>query len=194
MTESQKATRATIAIGSLKVEGFMLPDGSYRMSQTQVAETVGLKPRNVFDFLRSKAIKSLLGEGYTFSVSDDEYIQSEPETGKRGASRITPIPLEAVATYWLWQSHRGNKQALALCLALMAESLERRFDNAFGIQRSEEEYNQRLEQQVQQLEQQAGEAFAAADDERRNAEMLERQIRELGGKPYWELDFETEGG
>lgn len=32
MSESIKATRATVAIGALIVDGFMLPDGSYRMS------------------------------------------------------------------------------------------------------------------------------------------------------------------
>ncbi len=38
MSESIKATRAIIAIGSLSVEAFMLPDGSYRMSLSQAAE------------------------------------------------------------------------------------------------------------------------------------------------------------
>jgi hypothetical protein len=32
MTESIKATRASVQIGALEVDGFMLPDGSYRMS------------------------------------------------------------------------------------------------------------------------------------------------------------------
>lgn len=40
MSESIKATRATVAIGALTVDAFMLPDGSYRMSQTQAAEAV----------------------------------------------------------------------------------------------------------------------------------------------------------
>ncbi len=48
----------------------MLPDGSYRMSQAQVAEAVDLSRRNVSDFLRSKAIKALLGEGYTGTILD----------------------------------------------------------------------------------------------------------------------------
>ncbi len=41
MTESVRAVRAPVQIGSLTVDGFMLPDGSYRMSQTQAAECVG---------------------------------------------------------------------------------------------------------------------------------------------------------
>lgn len=68
MSESIKATRATVAIGALTVDAFMLPDGSYRMSQTQASEAVGLSRQNVSDFLRSNAIKTLLGEGYTLSL------------------------------------------------------------------------------------------------------------------------------
>ncbi|MFN5472772.1 MAG: hypothetical protein ACK6BN_06885 [Pseudanabaena sp.] len=40
MSESIKATRATVAVRGLTVDAFMLSDGSYRMSQTQAAETV----------------------------------------------------------------------------------------------------------------------------------------------------------
>ncbi|MFN9763270.1 MAG: hypothetical protein ACK59J_22185 [Pseudanabaena sp.] len=69
MSESIKATRATVAIGGLTVDALMLPDSSYRMSQTQASEAVGLSCQNVFDFLRSNAIKALLEEGYTSSIS-----------------------------------------------------------------------------------------------------------------------------
>lgn len=68
--ESVKAARTTIQIGSFSVDGFMLPDGSYRMSLSQVAECVELAPRNAFDFLRSKAFKSLMGEGFAVSISN----------------------------------------------------------------------------------------------------------------------------
>ena len=94
----------------------MLPDGSYRMSQTQAAECVGLKVQNVSDFLRSKAFKALAGEGYTSQISEIE------PTGEqlRGQARINALPLAVVRKYWLWQAHRGNKQALALVDVLMA--------------------------------------------------------------------------
>ena len=39
------------------------------MSQTQASEAVELSCQNVFDFLRSNAIKTLLGEGYTSPIS-----------------------------------------------------------------------------------------------------------------------------
>ena len=94
MRKSIKATRATVAIGGLTVDAFMLPDGSYRMSQTQASEAVGLSRQNVSDFLRSNAIKTLLGEGYTSPISANEQIEIESEGDKRGQSRFNSVTLE----------------------------------------------------------------------------------------------------
>ena len=66
-TTGDKAKRVTVEIGDLEVEGFQMPDGSYQMSQSSAAEAVGLGRQNVSDFLRSKAIKGLLGESYNRS-------------------------------------------------------------------------------------------------------------------------------
>ncbi len=194
MTESIKATRASVQIGALEVDGFMLPDGSYRMSQSQVAEAVGLSRRNVSDFLRSKAIKALLGEGYTGTILEREEIEIEPEPGKRGQSRFMAMPLEIVSAYWQWQSHRGNKKALALCIALMTETLERRFDTAFGVTRTEQERNERLQERIQQLEtdlSRLGEAFAMDDQTRSERDNFERLLLQHGIDP-WALPDEQE--
>ena len=64
MTESVRAVQAWVQIGSVTVDGFMLPDGSYRMSHTKVAEAAGLSRHNVSDFLLSNALKSLLVKEY----------------------------------------------------------------------------------------------------------------------------------
>lgn len=69
MTDPIKATRATIPIGSIEVDGFQLPDGTYRMSQTQAAECVGRPEINARRFLSSKAIKASLGDDYTPAIS-----------------------------------------------------------------------------------------------------------------------------
>jgi len=39
-------------------------------SPTQAAECVGLKVQNVSDFLHSKAVKALAGEGYTPQIPE----------------------------------------------------------------------------------------------------------------------------
>jgi hypothetical protein len=54
MTESVRTVRAFVQIGSLTVEGFMLPNDSYRRSQTQAAECVGKPEINARRFLDSK--------------------------------------------------------------------------------------------------------------------------------------------
>ncbi|MGB3265703.1 MAG: hypothetical protein WBA89_17300 [Microcoleus sp.] len=53
----------------------MLPDGSYRMSLTQTAGSVGKPARSTFDFLRSKVLKRLLSEaGGTFDFLAEDTV------------------------------------------------------------------------------------------------------------------------
>jgi hypothetical protein len=192
MSEPIKATRATIQLGSLAIDGFMLPDGSYRMSQTQAAECVGKPEINARRFLDSKAIKALLGQGYT---PDSVEIESIPGQ-LRGQSRFNALPLEVVTAYWLSQAGEGNKQALTLVWALLTESLERRFDTAFGAIRTETERNERLAQRIQQLESdlnRLGEAFAVDDEVRRERDYFEQLLRERGIEP-WSISAEEGGG
>lgn len=190
-TTGDKAKRVTVEIGDLEVEGFQMPGGSYQMSQSSAAEAVGLGRQNVSDFLRSKAIKGLLGEGYTGQISK---VEIESSGQSRGQARINALPLEAVNAYWHGQSHRGNKKALALCMALSAETLERRFDSAFDVERSEAERNTLLAQRLQQTEAQLevlGEAYAEPELLREENERLRQQIRELGGEP-WQISKDGE--
>ncbi|OLP15407.1 hypothetical protein BST81_26580 [Leptolyngbya sp. 'hensonii'] len=181
MSASTKASRSQVAIGSITVDGFILPDGSYRMSQTQVAECVGLTERNAREFLQSKALKSMLGDGYTPAISE---IQSD-EDQLRGSSRIRALPLDVVSAYWLWQSFRGNKKALALCMAMVLETLERRFDTAFGVTKSEQEYNELLTERMRLFQdlQRLGEAYATDDLIRQERDRFEKLLREYGIDP-----------
>ena len=197
MSESIKATRATVAIGALTVDAFMLPDGSYRMSLSQAAECIGKPARGTFDFLQSKALKRLLGEVQgTFDFLPDESTDTyNPENltvdigegGSQGQTRVRGLSLELVALYWAWESFRGNRSALLLTVSLTTESLERRFDNAFGITRTEQERNDRLSQQNQQLERDLaglGEGFALDDEIRRERDYYLSVLKDNGIEPY----------
>ena len=180
MTDPTKATRAKIAIGDIEVDGFRLPDGSYRMSQRQIAEIVDLPRQSASRFLESKAIKTLLGEDYASHGFEKIPIDS-------GMTRINAIPLEVVAAYWVWQSSKGNKKAMALNMAMVSESLQRRFDNAFGVSRSEDEYNRQLAEKVRSLEtdlKKLGEAYAMEDEIRWERDRFERLLRENNIDPY----------
>jgi len=65
MSESVKASRSTVTVGLSSVEGFRLPDGGYRMSQAQAAESIDESPVNALRFLSSKDSKALLGDSFT---------------------------------------------------------------------------------------------------------------------------------
>ncbi len=170
-----KATRATVAIGALTVDAFMLPDGSYRMSQTQAAETVGKDEINARRFLSSKSINAIRGGGYT------------PDSIESGQTRFNALPLDVVTAYWLYQSSQGNKQALALVWALLSESLERRFDDAFGVVRTEQERSDATTARIKALEKDLdnlGEGFAIDDDIRRELNDLKTWLRDHDIDPY----------
>jgi hypothetical protein len=191
MTESIKATRASVQIGALEVDGFMLPDGSYRMSQTQAADCVGKPEINARRFLSSRAIKTLLGEGYT-----PDSLEIEKDEQLRGQSRFNALPLEVVTAYWFHQATIGNQQALTLVWALLTESLERRFDTAFSVTRTEQERNERLLERIRQLETEfsrLGEAFAMDDQIRSERDYFERLLLQHGIDPWALPNTEDQG-
>lgn len=179
-----KAKRAEVQWANRTIEGAMLPNGEYCMSQSQAAEMVGRTKRNASEFLKGKAIKSLLGKGYTGTKN---LIELESTGQSRGGTRIDALSLNEVSAYWLWQTYRGNKQALALCMSLITESLERRFDVAFGVERSESERNQRLQSQIDEMWrvlEDLGESWAMDDEVRRERDYFGELLRQNGIDPY----------
>lgn len=179
---ASKAARAEIRIGSLMVDGFQLPDGSYRMSQQQAAEAIGESPVYALRFLRSKASEALLGESYT-DYSPESIEVDSANTG-RGQTRINALPLEVVTAYWLYRASNGNKTAILMTWALLTESLERRFDSAFGVAVSEGDYQQRLADRISQLENDFGDDLAMGDIYRNWVAALEQQLRDNGIEPW----------
>ncbi|MFM7600808.1 MAG: hypothetical protein ACKO7R_06375 [Pseudanabaena sp.] len=92
-----------------------------------------------------------------------------------------------MTAYWLYQSSQGNQKALALVWALLSESLERRFDNAFGVVRTEQERNDATTTRIKALESDLanlGEGFALDDDIRRERDYFESLLRQNGIDPY----------
>jgi hypothetical protein len=175
MSEPLKATRTTVAIGSLTVDAFMLPDGSYRMSQTQTAESVGKDEINARRFLTSKSINAIRGDDYT------------PDSIESGQTRFNALPLDVVTAYWLYQCSQGNKQALTLVWALLTESLECRFDSAFGVVRTEQERNDATTARIKTLEgdlANLGEGFAIDQEIRRERDYFESLLKQNGIDPY----------
>lgn len=188
MENSVKATRANIPLGSLTVNGFMLPDGPYEMSQTQAAKAVGKLEINAWRFLALKAIKSFLGKGYTSNT-----IELSSEQSKR-ESRFNVLLLEAVTVDWLTQASQGEKQAISLVWALPTELLEHRSNAVFSATRSKEEYNDRLFEQNQYLEhglEALGNAFVVEDDLKARVVYYQMWFRRNEIDPH--ITFELDG-
>ncbi len=182
-----KAKRATVQIGPLSVDGFQMPDGSYRMSQAGAAKAISESPVYALRFLASKDSKALLGKAYTDYTP--EPIEVESSQGDRGQTRINALPLEVVSAYWLYRAFKGNKAAFTLTWALIQETLERRFDTAFGVERSESDRDALLTQRLQADLSRAIEALAEPDLRTEREARLEQQLRDAGLEP-WQLPTE----
>lgn len=131
-----KAIRKIVEIGAgIEVEGFMQPGGSYRLSKTSAALAIG-KPRNsVVVTLRRKTPEALALKGQFDVVK----ICVEGNNGL-----IDAISLETTALYWQYWAAKGHPPAQAIIAAATAEVLTRRFDLAFGMKRTEEDYMTRF--------------------------------------------------
>ena len=202
MSESIKATRATVAIGGLTVDAFMLPDGSYRMSLSQAANCIGKEAQGISNFLRSKALKRLLEkavgtsnflpESLTLPILEsvynpDLFVVELSDDANKGQTRIRGVHLEIVGLYWQWDCLQGNKQAFSLSTALTLESLERRFDDAFGVIRTEQERNDTTTARIKALERDLanlGDGFAIDADKDREIAYLTSLLKENGIEPY----------
>lgn len=134
MNNPIKASRATIALGDIPLEVFMLPSGEYRLSEVQVTESVDKTSGYVRDFLKGKAPEAASWKDYTVKK-----IGIEKDHVGRGASRINAIPIELAVAFWTKEAVAGNSKAARLLGACAIESIERRADQAFNVQRTESE-------------------------------------------------------
>lgn len=140
---SDKARKATINFGSIELEVYQLPEGSYTLSQTQVSNSIE-KPESSFRrFSVNKSLECLYGEGLEIA-----------ELSTEGAGRpIKSVPLKMAMAYWTCHASKGNTKAQALLMAGTEETLNRLADQAFGVQKSEIQYQQETAKNVQLNEQ-----------------------------------------
>ncbi|MBW4441807.1 MAG: hypothetical protein KME10_11335 [Plectolyngbya sp. WJT66-NPBG17] len=83
------------------------------------------------------------------------------------------------------QATRGAAQAQSLVWGLLTESLERRFDSAFGVSRTEDDFNQRLHGRlIAQLEYTIGKALSVESVLRNENEYLMQVLRDNGIDPW----------
>jgi len=129
-----QVSRAIIHLGDIKLDVFQLPDLSYRLSSEGCSVAINKPKNHALRFLDSGNVKVLPYKSlreYKLKVD-----------GER--TRINPIPFDFAVIYWGKEANAGNSQATELLMACALESLERRADAAFNIDRTEIERNIRF--------------------------------------------------
>jgi hypothetical protein len=138
MAKTIKAVRAQISLGAIPLNVYQMPSGVYQLAGKNVTDAIGEEHKSLGRLYGVKSLKDL-------PHNDSALGTVQAETGES----FIPIAIEDAATYWHAKSFAGNERAKALTLACLIESIERRADAAFGIQRTEEERNQRLQQRLE---------------------------------------------
>jgi len=136
MAQTRKAVTLTVDFGFTQVQGLMLPDGSYAIAVSQIAELIGASKNTA-----SRNFKRLLGEGFRASkVATDQ-----------GNQRINAVPLDVFIDLLYALAKQGNPTADAMARAFIHETPRRRFDTAAGLRVEESEYNAQLKQRMERV-------------------------------------------
>jgi hypothetical protein len=99
-----KAKKATFKLGSLVLDGYQLPDGSYRMSATQVAKALNKHAKSVWDFLKGKSPQALPYKGSP----------QLPKLKVEGVENyVSGVTLEIAKAYWLYWALNGDTRAIS---------------------------------------------------------------------------------
>jgi hypothetical protein len=125
------AKRVIINLGDLQLEVFEI-DGEYRLSKKQVFESVGIVTKDTPRWFKTRNLEPLpsIRLKYTSDTT-------------RGTIDSIGIP-DTIKVWHYIGTKENNELALNLVLACAIESIERRADAQFGIDRTEEERNQRI--------------------------------------------------
>ncbi|MFN6537051.1 MAG: hypothetical protein RM021_011850 [Nostoc sp. EkiNYC01] len=134
MTDTYNAERAVFPVSGKDVEAFMLPNGDYGFSQASAAKALNKDESDSRKYIAGKASKAL--------ASGDLTAGSPTRYAKVGRTRIRLLTESEVAEYWMWKADNGCIEAKALVAALVSESLTRRADAAFGVKKTESQYEE----------------------------------------------------
>ena len=145
--DTVRAVRATIKLGSISLDVFQLPDGEYRLSQSQVLAIIDAPNNWITRLVNSGGtdrVKYLQGRGFTGLQRKVEF----KEDGARGAKTAKTLSIPDSVLVWRWFDKQGNEKAEAIIDACAIESIERRADIVFGVQRTEDDYQAKMKARI----------------------------------------------
>ena len=109
--------QASIPLGGTEVQGFMMPDGSYRIRQSAIATLIDQDESDVERFFQSGDPPAVQAQNYP-----PECIEIPDLEPSMAPQRITVLQLPAAIAYWLWQTGQGNKKAYSLMIEMLADN------------------------------------------------------------------------
>jgi hypothetical protein len=130
----------TIYLGSIPLDVFQIPEQPYRLSKKEILEIIG-QHKNWLSRLPNhapEALKALQSKGFT------GYLVKVKVKLERGSTRADTLSIPDAMRIWGYFARHGNTIAVDILEACGVEAIERRADKAFGVKRTEEEYNQRF--------------------------------------------------
>lgn len=135
---STKAVIATIDLGFTKIDGLMLPDGSYAIAVPQLAELKLVPPNRSLKQLET--LSSMVFQSHQKVKTD---LNPKP---------VNVISLSDFSRLIRNLDKQNNLIARGFVDALLEEGLERRFDHAFNKYVEEEERNNRIALRIKRLQ------------------------------------------
>jgi hypothetical protein len=144
-----KAQKAVINFGDIELEVYQLPNGDYTLGQTQVGKSIGKGHTSVIQFLSTTSpfaspYKDFLEERSSEIIVQDEAFSFD--------LKVKPIPIKITMAYWTYWAIKGNTKAQALLAAGTEETLTRLADKAFGVAKTEAQYQAQTNQSVKEFE------------------------------------------
>jgi hypothetical protein len=118
MSNQTKAIVAEVKIGTVSIEGLMLPDGTFAVGVSQLSELNLVPHKN-----SSRDLKAILGNGFQF-------LTASSELNPKKVNILTLPQVEMVITQLAF---KGNQVAQSLMLALIGLSLQQLFCDSFGM-------------------------------------------------------------
>jgi hypothetical protein len=135
MDDVLKVKATPIELGSFIITVMQMPNGSYCLSRTDVADLIN-NPRQSFT--------TFLGTNSDLALPYKDFVPQKARIEGTSGAPSDAIPIKIATAYWRYWDKKDNLIASAIVDACVQESIERRADVAFGVIRSEQERNERF--------------------------------------------------
>jgi len=134
-SNSNTVAKTTIYLGEIPLIVYQTDDGNYYLDIESVTGAIDEENRDIKRFTTGKSELASAFKGINLNRLPKFDIKGEK------TNFIRSIPVRLATSYWHYRSKNGNNKADAIVQACIIESVERRADLAFKVQRTESDYN-----------------------------------------------------